>query len=466
MTTGTILVLRTSNAMVPTHGGARMARNRPAAVALATAVVSLIATGCAPANNQASKAASQRPIPSSSSRATPIKSTIASTAHWSCGSPSPTASPYPTNANGSAVLAMSNVATVGDMEFQAAGLTASNCITFYASNDGGTEWRRAVVTTQDGVGVETMKLFMQSPSNGWLLVGGSPVAGPLPTAMYRTTDSGNSWNLLPAPPLGTPQGGMVFLSPANGWLTDFSTGPTPPVVIVSHTTNGGNSWTTKEFKVPPVAANAGSGTAFPIAFRSATDATFRVTASVYSTATNANQTITLVYGTSDGGTTWTLESQSAVTQSGVPRAHTPVSSPADVRPRPAPGVAPRSTYALNESQAWGLAAGAFGPAALWGTHQVTSIQEVQTTAGKAQALLDPLRGSSVPANSTVWVFEATGRFQHGSGPVANPPIFTAVWAWVVKGEPVILGGEGTTPVDLRSLGSVSDLPLSALSSGQ
>ena len=35
-------------------------------------------------------------------------------------------------------------------------------------------------------------------------------------------------------------------------------------------------------------------------------------------------------------------------KSGVLRAHTPVSSPADVRPRPAPGVAPRSTYALNE----------------------------------------------------------------------------------------------------------------------
>ncbi len=153
-------------------------------------------------------------------------------------------------------------------------------------------------------------------------------------------------------------------------------------------------------------------------------------------------------------------------KSGVLRAHTPVSSPADVRPRPAPGVAPRSTYALSESQAWGLAAGAFGPPALWGTHQVNSIQEVQTTAGKAHALLDPLQGDFAPTNSTVWVFEATGRFQQGSGPVANPPTFSEVWALVVEGKPGVLSEAGTAPLDLQSLGAVSELPLSALRARQ
>ena len=39
-------------------------------------------------------------------------------------------------------------------------------------------------------------------------------------------------------------------------------------------------------------------------------------------------------------------------------------------------------------------------------------------------------------------------------------------AWGVKGEPVLLGGAGKTPVDLRSLGAVSDLLLSALTSGE
>ena len=91
---------------------------------------------------------------------------------------------------------------------------------------------------------------------------------------------------------------------------------------------------------------------------------------------------------------------------------------------------------------------------------------MSTTAGKALALLAPLREGFAPANSTVWVFEATGRFQEGGGSVANPPTLSEVWALVVKGKPGVLSEAGTAPLDLQSLGPASDLPLSALDSGQ
>lgn len=144
------------------------------------------------------------------------------------------------------------------------------------------------------------------------------------------------------------------------------------------------------------------------------------------------------------------------------RARTPLSSPSQKPPRPAPGVAPRDTYALTRSEAWSLAGGAFGPPALWTTYQVTSLVSVKSTAGKALQLIDPLRSGYAPADSTVWVFEATGRFQGDSGVVANPPVYGAVWALVVKGTPGVLSAATETPINLAPLGPVTPMPLSAL----
>ncbi len=151
-----------------------------------------------------------------------------------------------------------------------------------------------------------------------------------------------------------------------------------------------------------------------------------------------------------------------VAKATIAHAHTPISSPSQVRPRPAPGVAPRNTYAMSQSEAWTLAEGYFGLGGLWNTHQVTSLVSVQSTAGNALSLLDPLRIDFAPADSKVWVFEAVGRFQEFTTVVANPPAFGASWVLVVQGTPGVLTGTSKTAISLDSLGSVTQMPLSDL----
>lgn len=235
-------------------------------------------------------------------------------AAWTCASPAPPSQESGTRTgNGGPIIASTGLMTLGQQSFEAAGVDQQGCITFYASQ-GSASWRGYRVTSNatHGDGVTVIRMFLLDATQGWLLASGFPGAGQDPTFLFRTTDGGKTWQAEPTVQ-GTPFPGtdeplhMVFYSPSDGWITGLNGFYVPSRVEVYHTTNGGASWTLVTFSIPQEDENLlGQGEALPPVFQDSRQGTLRVTGSA-----NGNATTLLVYGTSDGGETWTLEPSAA-----------------------------------------------------------------------------------------------------------------------------------------------------------
>jgi photosystem II stability/assembly factor-like uncharacterized protein len=118
--------------------------------------------------------------------------------------------------------------------------------TIWRTTDGGRTWQQSTPIEGNHSG----QLYFVDRLNGWLLQSGDVGAGQDPVTIYRTTDGGATWtqssvsgaggNTLP---VSCTKSGIVFMdsgtSPSNGWVTGDCAGGTP---FFYATTDGGASW--------------------------------------------------------------------------------------------------------------------------------------------------------------------------------------------------------------------------------
>lgn len=113
---------------------------------------------------------------------------------------------------------------------------ATKGVVLYHTANSGTSWTKQLLTPW------TIGLFVQfvDVNSGWAVVGnGSGLNNMTSGALIRTTNGGASWTILPAA-----SGIPYFIDANNGWsITSSSSGV--PVNHISHTTDGGNNWSTQ-----------------------------------------------------------------------------------------------------------------------------------------------------------------------------------------------------------------------------
>lgn len=193
----------------------------------------------------------------------------------------------------------------------------------YSTSDGGQTWSVSELEytldwEQDDIG--GYFLSFPQPDTGYLLVDGTPAAGQMHKALYKTTDAGASWTMVTDPlsdgstagvGIGGYPSGMTFSTAENGWANCTSYGPYGAYFY--ETEDGGVTWTMVD---PPQ---------FPDSYAGLTEDDFYITAFApsfsgstgeggkeilqYTRFTTDQMVEAYVYGSADDGT-WKLEGQS------------------------------------------------------------------------------------------------------------------------------------------------------------
>lgn len=125
---------------------------------------------------------------------------------------------------------------------------------------------------------------------------------------------------------------------------------------------------------------------------------------------------------------------------------------------------PGTDGAQTAEEALEVARDVFTTAPPYVTHEIESIEYVETTTGAARALLDPSRTAirwDVPADLDAWLIIARGRFQYRSVPgSATPgPVYEYVWLIVPKETSDRKWGELNLAPDITALGEPAGVPL-------
>lgn len=254
------------------------------------------------ADPSASDPSGSTPSGGTTSTGTP---TTVSAAQWTCASAAP-----PAGAGGTVVL--SAPATVGSERIEAAGQATTGCVALYTLAAGASAWQAQDVTSDasGGNGVSSLQVAAVDQDHVFVLATGLPGAGQAPAFLFMTADGGTTWvkgstgagSVLPHSNVPLQ---MAFSTAQDGWITDLNTFYGPPRVEVYATHDGGITWALTAFAVPDkYAAAFGAGQALPPVWQNAQQGTIKVF------GTMNGVTTTLVYGTSDGGASWLLQSAS------------------------------------------------------------------------------------------------------------------------------------------------------------
>lgn len=178
----------------------------------------------------------------------------------------------------------------------ALGLSAGAC----ASSSSTTSASTKSTTSSGGAKAwsgSVLSVHFLDASTGWVVTGH-------PNRLLFTTDAGKSWREATPPGAGNPGASMLgpgssitgtFLSPSRWWIAVSSAGGNLSTVLYE-TTDRGRSW---KGDSPPF-----SGQADSVAFLNATDGWLGVT-----TGLAMGWDPVTIYGTTDGGSTWTKLSQ-------------------------------------------------------------------------------------------------------------------------------------------------------------
>jgi len=183
-------------------------------------------------------------------------------------------------------------------------------ILVWSTQDGGNSWTYGTIYTSS-VSEETFSpLYVDfiDNQNGWLLVvlGGGMMHEYV--ALFATHDGGATWTDITDPTSENeiqsfPKTGMVFVDSQNGWLTRDAQG-VDPAPHVSHTSDGGVTWTRIDLPAPAGTAgwfdNNACGMYYPfvISLSSAFFAMKCLDTNTYQIQHD------YLYATSDGGHTW------------------------------------------------------------------------------------------------------------------------------------------------------------------
>jgi photosystem II stability/assembly factor-like uncharacterized protein len=169
-----------------------------------------------------------------------------------------------------------------------AGATGSD-LTVWRTQDGGASWTSHVAASLPDGGTPLAIEFADA-TTGWVMVQ-LPSSSNFSTGLLlATSDGGQSWKALPAPPIG---GAIHFTSRSNGWLAG---GPAGDQLYV--TRDGGQRWA-RQVVSPPAGAEIGSGAIYQLP-KFTTDAN-GVLPVVF---TGAKSSLLATYVTSDAGATW------------------------------------------------------------------------------------------------------------------------------------------------------------------
>ncbi len=147
------------------------------------------------------------------------------------------------------------------------------------TGDGGRHWQRATFPVREEFEGGGVTLQFLNPSVGFLLLMGSPAAGLMPKATYRTRDGGRTWEQTSSDAASAgprhqqekalPYGGfyptgLTFRDSLHGWVTASNHGD--PDVPLYRTSDGGWTWRLQTLRLPPRYAGFGANTYPPVFF--------------------------------------------------------------------------------------------------------------------------------------------------------------------------------------------------------
>jgi photosystem II stability/assembly factor-like uncharacterized protein len=166
---------------------------------------------------------------------------------------------------------------------------AGSELTVWRTQDGGASWTsHAAASLPDG-GSPTAMEFTDA-AHGWVMVRLPSSANFSPGLLLTTTDGGQSWKALPAPPIA---GALHFTSRTSGWLAG---GPAGDQLYV--TRDGGQRWA-RQIVSPPASVDRGSNAIYQLPrFRTDADGVLPVL------FTGAKASLLATFVTSDAGATW------------------------------------------------------------------------------------------------------------------------------------------------------------------
>ena len=165
---------------------------------------------------------------------------------------------------------------------------AENLLDVFRTSDGGQSWSSpSSINTREGADVRGVQIL---GSAGWIMVRYPSSSNFSIGQLFRTTDGGQTWSTLAVPIADA----FRFHTSVDGWLAG---GPAGDKLFATH--DGGATWTASSITPPPAFA-AGRPAFTPPRFFDASTGLLPVS------FTGANTSGYAVYGTANGGSTWTL----------------------------------------------------------------------------------------------------------------------------------------------------------------
>jgi photosystem II stability/assembly factor-like uncharacterized protein len=184
----------------------------------------------------------------------------------------------------------------------------TSTVTVYRTIDGGNTWEAGTPFEVPGEGPGSLTFL--NAQYGWSMAILGAAAGSEAVAIYRTTDGGDTWEMVSLTagipgestpsslPFGCDKSGLGFANPLTGWATGFCPGG-PIFFFVSH--DGGEAWARDTLPAPsgyPATLYSQCQCAFnPPRFFSRQDGFLAV--GIYEVKQSWQ-----LYVTHDGGTTW------------------------------------------------------------------------------------------------------------------------------------------------------------------